>query len=568
MLTVVKSDKRPGRMLPNPAKSGASATGPDSSCGSFRAVQFVRIHRRVPPEHPTRVLHSRCLAGELALDLPLGASESEVQEALEQRIGDLRGLWRFARHRFGAQVIQQTLLTNEPELFGSFEAMVPASPVALTERMNAAMREAARQDGVLLLDLALYARNSGCPVQFTDPVRWHHAKQLISPALAPLYGDLLARVAAAIAGLSRKCLVLDLDNTVWGGVVGDDGIEGIRIGQGSAEGEAYVAFQRHLVRLARRGIVLAVCSKNDSETAEAAFRDRNEMVLRREDIAAFVCNWDDKAANMRAIARRLDLGLDSMVFVDDNPAERDIIRRELPEVAVPELPDDVAHYPSLLARAGYFEAASFTQEDAVRTQSYALDAQRRAELARATDLDGYRKGLAMAMTATRVSPANFSRVLQLINKTNQFNLSTRRYIEGELQRLIQEQAVLPLCLSLRDRFGNNGLISVILARPDPVCEPDELLIDTWLMSCRVLGRQVEAAALEVLATEARRSGMRGLIGEYRPTLRNNLVSDHYAKLGFTAWPPPAAAAAGASFWRYDLTDGPRPQHFIEWEITP
>ena len=501
---------------------------------------------------------------DLAFDLPLDASEDDVATAVDERLEQLRRLWRRAKEHLGAQVVQQTLIPTDPSLFGCYDALVPASPNSLTERLNTAMRAAAREDGVLLLDLAWHAAREGLTAQLADPVRWHHAKQLVSPALAPFYGDLVARVAAAIVGLSRKCLVLDLDNTLWGGVVGDDGVEAIRLGQGSAEGEAFLAFQRYLAQLGRRGIILTVCSKNDPAIAEAAFKDHPEMALRHDEMAAFVANWDDKAANIRTIARTLDIGTDSMVFVDDNPAERDIIRRELPEVAVPELPDDVAHYPARLSQAGYFEAASFTRDDTARGRSYALNAARREELERATDLDGYLSSLAMTMTAAPISSADLARTTQLINKTNQFNLTTRRYTEAEVERLVKVPDAVTLCLRLRDRFGDNGLISVILARRDTAWPQEELLIDSWLMSCRVLGRQVETAALQVLAAEAHRRGAKSLIGEYRPTPRNGLVADHYAKLGFAPCPSPCDTAEG-SFWRYEIETGPRLAHYIQVE---
>jgi FkbH-like protein len=483
---------------------------------------------------------------------------------VQARIDELRHLWRQARERHAAQIVQQTLLPAEPLLFGSFEALVPASPYAVVERLNAGIRAAAREEGVLLLDLAWQAARASYGEGLGDPVRWHQAKQLVSPTLAPLYGDLIARIAAAAAGLSRKCLVLDLDNTLWGGVVGDDGVEGIRLGQGSATGEAYLAFQRYVSLLARRGIILAVCSKNDAAVAEAAFA-HPEMALKRSDIAAFVANWDDKAGNLRRIAQMLDIGLDSLVFVDDNPAERDIVRRELPEVCVPELPEDAAQYSACLAAAGYFEAVSFTPDDAARGRSYALNTQRKAALGQSSDIAGYLRGLDMVLAATPVRPADLARVTQLINKTNQFNLTTRRYTEAEVERFAGDAAGVALALRLRDKFGDNGLISVVLARPDADWPADELLIDTWLMSCRVLGRQVEEAALGVVATAAARAGAKALIGHYRPNPRNAMVASHYGRLGFVPCHPPQGAEPGAGFWRYDLTGQPLANHFIQIE---
>lgn len=497
------------------------------------------------------------------LQLPLQASDEEVAAAIDTRVGELRQLWRQARERFAAQVVQQTLVPAAPPLFGSYEAMVPATPWALVEGLNAGIRAAARQDGVLLLDLAWQAAQGGFGQQgLADPVRWHQAKQLVSPTLAPAYGDWVARVAAAVAGLSRKCMVLDLDNTLWGGVVGDDGVEGLRLGQGNATGEAFLAFQKYVCLLAQRGVILAVCSKNDAAVAEAGFA-HPEMAIRRSDVAAFVANWDDKASNLRKIAGMLDIGLDSLVFVDDNPAERDIIRRELPQVAVPELPDDVAEYPARLAAAGYFEAVSFTSDDASRGRSYALNVERKSALDGATDMAGYLQSLEMRLTSTPVGTADLPRVTQLINKTNQFNLTTRRYTEAEVGLLAQSANSVALAMRLKDRFGDNGLISVVLARPDPMLAADELLIDTWLMSCRVLGRQVEAAALEVLCAAARNLGFKALVGEHRPTARNAMVAGHYPGLGFTAREAPADAGPGATFWHLDLNERPASTHFIE-----
>ena len=506
-------------------------------------------------------------AHEVQSEIPVDAAKAEVAVAIDRRIDDLRQLWRAARERYGAHVIQQTFVSRAPPLFGSYEGLIPGSPSAVIECLNNAIRSAALEEGVLLLDLAWLCQRSGAD-DVGDPVRWHQAKQLVSPHFAPQYGDWVARIIAASLGLSRKCLVLDLDNTLWGGVVGDDGVDGIRLGQGDALGEAFLDFQRYIAALGKRGIVLAVCSKNDAAVAEAAFSDHPEMALRRADIASFVANWDDKASNLRRIAHELNLGLDSMVFIDDNPAERHIIRRELPAVAVPELPDDVANYARSLSDAGYFEAAAFTSDDAMRSRAYQANAGRQAALDNATDVEGYLKNLAMTLVASEIRSIDLPRAAQLVNKSNQYNLTTRRYTEAELTRLVADPSVLAMCFRLRDRFGDNGLISVILARADDRWGRAAWLIDTWLMSCRVLGRQVEAAALEVVAKEAASRGAHTLIGEYRPTARNGMVSAHYAKLGFTPADAPAAESGDSHFWRFDIAAASPPQHFITVERVP
>jgi FkbH-like protein len=500
-----------------------------------------------------------------ALDSPPGcalhASAEEAEHAVQARVEELRLLWRQARERYGAQVIQQTLVPAGPALFGHFDALVPGSPRALLERLNAKIRRAAREDGVLLMDLAWSAACGQYGDGLADPVRWHQAKQLVSPIWAPLYGEHVARIAAAVVGRSRKCLVLDLDNTLWGGVVGDDGVDGLYLGQGSATGEAFLAFQRYAAQLARRGVILAVCSKNDIQVAEAAF-EHPEMALERSDIAVFMANWEDKASNLRRIAEQLNIGLDSLVFVDDNPAERDIVRRELPQVAVPELPDDVADYPARVAAGGYFEAIAFTADDSARVQTYRANSERQAALGQATDMVGYLKGLQMVMQARPIGAAELARATQLINKTNQFNLSTRRYSEVQVQQLANTPGAVALSLRLTDKFGDNGLISVVLARPDAACASDELFIDTWLMSCRVLGRQAEQAALQVLARHAADAGYSALIGEYRPSERNAMVAEHYPQLGFAQAPNPDPAST-ATLWRYPLAAQSDFNHHIE-----
>jgi FkbH-like protein len=498
--------------------------------------------------------------------MPLSAGRDEVRSAVDRVVEEVRGLWRNARERFGAQPVHQSLLPAVPPLIGSNEMTLPASPNALSARLNLALIDAAAEDGVLVLDIADRIPRRFGDERLLDPVRWHQAKQLINPVFAPLYGDLAGSVVAAVAGRSRKCLVLDLDNTLWGGVVGDDGIDGIRLGQGSAEGEAYLAFQRYVAGLGQRGVILAVCSKNDGTIAQSVFEQHPEMQLRPSDIACFVANWSDKASNLRTIARTLNIGLDALVFVDDNPVERSIIRRELPEVAVPEMPDDVAFYPEVLASAGYFETAAITADDFIRSQSYRGNARRVAATESATDMDGFLQSLEMTLLANRIGAIDRPRAAQLINKSNQFNLTTVRRTVEELEALVEDPEVIALSLRLRDSFGDNGLISVLLARKDPAWSPDELLIDTWLMSCRVLGRGVEAAALGVLVNEAARTGATAVIGEFRPTGRNALVQDHYPRLGFSQIDAPKSAPAGATFWRLPLGGTPTPAHHIKVEI--
>jgi FkbH-like protein len=499
---------------------------------------------------------------DLNIEIALDASHGEVVSAVDEKISELVGIWQHARRNFKATIVQQTLLNTHYQVFGSYEGLLPSTPYNVIERYNTKLREAASRERVLLLDIDLQAAKKGRE-NIVDMVRWHQAKQLVSPILAPWYGDLLARVIAAVYGLSKKAIVLDLDNTLWGGVVGDDGIEGIVLGQGSAAGEAYVDLQKYLLLLNRRGIILAVCSKNDTAVAEGAFVNHPDMVLRREDISSFVANWDDKATNIRRIAAELNIGLDSLVFVDDNPAERDIIRRELPMVAVPELPRDVAHYASCLSDAGYFEAASFSQEDRERASLYNANSIRQQGLSQATDIEGFLKSLKMRLEVGPVSKINIGRVTQLTNKTNQFNLRAVKYTEQELSRLAQDPQSLVLQFRLKDKFGDSGIIAAVIARPDECWPDDTLFIDTWLMSCRVLSRGVEAATLEALSKCAMQMGIRRLVGEYRSTSKNKMVSNLYGKLGFMPLHSSDGDESSPIVWCMGLPQIEKCQHHIE-----
>jgi FkbH-like protein len=359
---------------------------------------------------------------------------------------------------------------------------------------------------------------------------WNHAKQETTPAAAPMYGELVGRLLAAKQGRSYKCLVLDLDNTVWGGVIGDDGLDGIVLGQGSPLGEAYVAFQDYARELTRRGVILAVCSKNDEANALEPFDKHPDMVLRRADIASFVANWSDKAANIRAIAEELNIGLDSLVFIDDNPFERNLVRQELPMVAVPEVSEDPTYFAQAIADAGYFEGLSVTEEDRERAGQYQGNKAREALKSSATDLPAYLRGLEMRLIWKRFDKLGLQRIVQLINKSNQFNLTTRRYTDEDVFAVMADPNAFGLQLRLLDRFGDNGVIAIVIGR---LKSGGDLYIDTWLMSCRVLGRQVEPTTLNLIAQEARKLGARRLIGEYIPTKKNGMVKGHYVRLGFT-----------------------------------
>jgi FkbH-like protein len=475
-----------------------------------------------------------------------GLDKVGATAAAERTAQSLASYWKLAKDAFGCQVIQQTILPIAIELLGNNEHRLPGSAAALSARLNLALRDVADEHGVDLLAVDAWAARDGLKA-WHDPVLWHRAKQEISPLAGSRYGELVARMLAARQGRSAKCLVLDLDNTIWGGVIGDDGLDGIILGQGSAAGEAFVQFQAYAKDLTKRGVILAVCSKNDEANAMSAFERHPEMILRRGDIACFVANWTDKATNIRSIAKQLNIGLDALVFVDDNPFERNLVRQELPMVAVPEIPLDPALTAATLRDAGYFEGLTMTEEDRQRSGQYQSNLEREAFQAQSTDLDSYLRGLAMELIWRRFDTVGLQRTAQLINKTNQFNLTTRRYTEDDVQAIMDDPDAFGVQLRLVDRFGDNGIIAIAIGRKTG---EDDVLIDTWLMSCRVLGRQVEQATLQLVAGEARRLGSKRLIGEYRPTAKNGMVKEHYRRLGFELL---SAAEDGTTQHVLDLT---------------
>ena len=496
---------------------------------------------------------------EVIARVPLTATREEVGAITAGFISELRSLWRRARETHNAAIIQQTFIDVTETLFGSYDRFVPGAPTRVVAQLNDRLCEAAMQDDVLLLDVARFSERDGIDAWF-DTVRWLQGKLEIAPQAAPLYGDLVARIRAAQRGLSKKCLVLDLDNTLWGGVIGDDGLEGIVIGEGSASGEAHLAMQRYAKQLKQRGVILAVCSKNDAKTAEAVFHEHPEMLLRRSDFAAFLANWGDKAENLKAIATCLNIGIDSLVFVDDNPVERARIRQSLPAVAVPELPDDPAHYVRCLSDAGYFEAVAFTSEDRHRAELYTANAEREALLGSAQSMDDFLCGLKMSVECGPFNTVDHARIVQLFNKTNQFNATTKRYTSEEITQLAGLPNVLTLQFRLLDRIGDNGLVSAMILLP--TSDQENLLeIDNWVMSCRVFGRRLEFEAMNVAVEAARRLGIRGFVANYIASPKNNVISALYPSLGFSAASEPGVAH-GATRWFLNLSDYATHQSYI------
>jgi FkbH-like protein len=425
-------------------------------------------------------------------------------------------------------VVLQTLAPDASDPQFSVDAWLEGSPRRLLAQFNLRLPIIARRLSCAVFDVAAIANLVGLS-QWSAGRFWHLAKMPFAPACIPLYAHRLVQLLAAMQGKSRRVLVLDLDNTLWGGVIGDDGIDGIVLGKGSARGEAFLAIQQLALQYRDRGVILCVASKNTEEVALEAFRLHPEMLILESDIALFQINWEDKPSNIGAMAEALGLGLDSFVFIDDNPVERKELRDALPQIAVPELPDDPSGWVEVIQAAAYFEQTSFSPEDRVRTDYYQSNARRAVQAKRIGNHEDFLKSLQMIATAEPFDALGRTRIAQLIAKSNQFNLTTRRYSESEIAALETDPRAHTLQVRLQDIFGDNGMISVVICRKhDSFWE-----IECWIMSCRVLGRGLEQAILGLLVEHARSAGARELRGLYLPTAKNHLVRDHYLKLGFT-----------------------------------
>jgi FkbH-like protein len=449
------------------------------------------------------------------------------------------GVWEAVRRAAQPVIVQLGFAAPSADPLGHHGAGVPGARRSMTLSLDAGLAARAAAADVGFVDTARLAARAGEAAWF-DPRGWYMAKIPFGPAALPELARHTAAVIAARLGLSRRALVLDLDNTLWGGVIGDDGVGGIVLGQG-AEGEAYLDFQAALKELMGRGIVLAVASKNDPEVARRPFLEHPEMILKLDDIAAFAASWGPKSESLRTIAAELGLGLSSLVFLDDNPYERAEVRRALPEVDVPLLPEEPVGFRAALEAYPYLEPAGFTDADRARAEQYRARARAEAVRVSSGSLAEYQASLGMVARVGPVDAVNIARVVQLINKTNQFNLTTRRRNRAELEAFLAAPGAEGFWVRLADKFADHGLIAVALAARRGAA----LEIDTLLMSCRVLGRGVEALVLAELAARAAAAGCDRLEGAYVPSGRNGMVADLYRRLGMAET---ARGADGSSRW--------------------
>ena len=471
-------------------------------------------------------------------------SEERVEQRVKEEVARFEAIWEAIHAKLGAIIIQNNFDLPPLRPLGNLEASESYTRVNFLMRLNAEMAAYARRHPNFLINDIHYLSAQVGLDKWCGPTYWYSFHMAVSPAATVTLAQNVAAFIKSVYGKTKKCLVLDLDNTLWGGVIGDDGLQNLLLGKDHSVGEAFLDFQKYVKDLKQRGVILAVCSKNDPANAREGF-SHPDSVLTLDDFSAFKANWDPKPASIRAIAAELNIGLDSIVFVDDNPAERALVARELPEVATPDIGSDVARFAQVLEAEHYFDVHAIVKDDLSRSDYYKSNQQRDAYRGSFSDYGDFLASLEMTAEIAPFSSVYLERITQLINKTNQFNLTTRRYTAAEVEAIAQDPSYVTLYGRLIDRFGDNGLVSVIIGR----ATNDTLEIDLWLMSCRVLNREMELAMFDVLTQACQARNVRKMIGLYIPSKKNNMVASHYSGLGFTRDP---RSTNDLQLWAFDV----------------
>jgi FkbH-like protein len=469
-----------------------------------------------------------------------------VDERIDRELKRFEAVWSKIHNGLGAPIIQNNFDLPPRRPLGNLEGTAAFGHVNFVLRLNAEFARYAQNHAHFLINDILYLSAQVGLEQWAQQTYWYTFHMALGPAGIAALADSVASIVKSVFGKSRKCLVLDLDNTLWGGIVGESGVQGLILGRDHPIGEAYQDFQRYVKMLQRQGVILAVCSKNDPANAREGF-SHPDSILKVEDFAAFQANWNPKADNIREIARELNIGLDSIVFVDDNPAERASVAEYLPEVAVPDMGSDASWYADILDSGRYFERHAVVKEDLARGAYYSANSVRKSHEAEFKEYGQVLKSLRMTAEIGPFRPMYFARIVQLVNKTNQFNLTTRRYTDAEIDAIAGNSAFVTLYGRLADRFGDNGLVSVVIGRRSE----DALQVEVWVMSCRVFNRGMEMAMFDVLVEQCRTLGIGKIVGMYIPSKKNQLVSGHYATLGFSLLD---RTGEGSELWEYVIPE--------------
>lgn len=436
--------------------------------------------------------------------------------------------WTVLNSKIKTNILQFNFVENDDCIFGNYGNKLQSSFIYQLRKLNFKLMElSAQTKNTFLIDLSNLQNCYGRQYIHDDKL-YYIAKMPLSTAILPEVAKQILDVIKSLGGKFKKCAILDLDNTLWGGVIGDDGLKSIQIGE-LGLGHAFSEFQMWLKELKNRGIILAVCSKNNENIAKEPFEKHPEMILKLDDISMFVANWEDKASNILNIQKTLNIGMDSIVFIDDNPFERNSVKAMIPDITVPELPEDPALYLSYLKSLNLFETASYSENDKDRTKQYQAEVGRTTLQSNFENFNDYLKSLEMRAIVHPFEEFDFPRISQLSQRSNQFNLRTVRYTEAEVEQVTQDENYVTLSFSLKDKFGDYGLISLVIMEKQ---SEDTLFITNWLMSCRVLKRGMEEFIVNEIMETAKEKGFSKVIGEYIQTPKNAMVEKIYSKLGF------------------------------------
>ena len=454
-------------------------------------------------------------------------TEEEVHNRLNEQYGMFTQVWESLRKRFSCPIIQNNFELPLFRRTGSYDGWAVSGQAAFINRMNVLFSDYARQHQNFFINDINYLSSAIGLEKWHDTDAWYLYKYAMSTAVIPDLAYSIANIVKSIYGRNKKVIDLDLDNTLWGGVIGDDGVEGIEIGPETPVGQSHSEFQEFIRGYKDYGVLLAVCSKNDEENALLGLK-HPDCTLRPEDFVSIKANWDSKDRNILESADELGLLPESFVFIDDNPAECAMVSGQIPQAAVIEL-STVGEAMYALSRGGYFEVTSLSGDDLRRTEMYAANAKRAAQAKSFSSYKDYLLSLEMYAVITDFEPVHRQRITQLTNKSNQFNLTTRRFTENEIEEISESKGYIRLCGRLADKFGDNGIVSVVIGR----CEGDTAHIDLWLMSCRVLKRDMELAMLDELVRQCRENGISRIVGYYYKTPKNSMVAGLYESFGFT-----------------------------------
>ena len=452
----------------------------------------------------------------------------ELTSFADNHINDIKNIYSILSENINSKIIFYNYTEINDFVFGNYASKVESSFIFQLRKINYLLMDfSTTASNFYICDLSSIQNQIGKENLFHSS-SYINNSMVLSIEVLPLVAKNTLDIIKALNGRFNKCIILDLDNTTWGGIIGDDGVEKIQIGN-LGIGKAFSEFQLWVKKLRNRGIIIAICSKNTENIALEPFKKHPDMVLKLEDISVFVANWDNKADNIRHIQQVLNIGFDSMVFIDDNPFERNIVRENLPDVCVPEMPEDPAEYLEYLYSQNLFETTSFSNEDSERTKKYQIESKRVASKKKYTNEADFLKSLNMTSNILAFNNFNTPRVSQLSQRSNQFNLRTIRYTEEDVYSIIESDKHFGFTFDLKDKFGEHGLICVLVLKQ---ISDETLFIETWLMSCRVLKRGMEKFTLNYIANFGKKYNYKFIVGEYIKTQKNNLVKNHYSDLGF------------------------------------